>query len=571
MRQLALPVVSIFFACLFTFSTAYGLTDEITSSQAKLNQHYQERAQKQLDQLIPKGKYTVSVNVSLRTQSPEDSASSIRLPLGLNPVPKAELDPELSPGEAFQSSIEKISLTLAISSEITPPIRSFINQSLKSALDLDPDRGDEILFQDLPSELTQLWSMSPTGSAPGFPIESKTLWIASVALFLFLAGTLLIALFLRRISSSLANEARQISSSLKELAVETPNRMSSGPSAGFSGMDSVFSKPGENEALSRKEESLVAAQAAEQENFWNSLEAEALRMFCLDCLAGQQTRKFPTALLNFILPPAKCDELEKLMEYEKSNFPLLEDEVIHPKDVLETFRAGQAEYRRNGRSPTSRIAIRVPMERLKSIVDEEGALVAVLLINALTPIRRSTLTKGLSLDLKMRLSQASRKKVSMVEHKKAEMDLIQVLEKWATTSREEPDSITLSHLSGLLMEATSFEDDEALYHFQKSNPNTPYEGPLLACDVLTSEDFESIEVQVLALATFGYSKESIARISSSLNGKRKDWYASFIEKMTAEKPGFMSPAVKQARQQVAKIIENRRGAGVPGATEKIPA
>jgi hypothetical protein len=347
--------------------------------------------------------------------------------------------------------------------------------------------------------------------------------------------------------------------------------MSSGASAGFSGMDSPFSRPSEAEAVSSKEESLVAAQAAEQENFWNGLDVEALRMFCLDCLAGQQTRKFPTALLNFILPPLKCDELEKLVEYEKSNFPSLEGEVIHPKDVLEAYRAGQSEYRRNGRSPTSRIAIRVPMERLTSFVNEEGALVAVLLINSLTPIRRSNLTKGLSLELKMRLSQASRKKVSMVEHKKAEMDLIQVLEKWATVNREEPDSITLSHLSGLLMEATSFEDDEALYHFQKSNPSTPYEGPLLACDVLTTDDFESIEVQLLALATFGYSKDTIARISSSLNGKRKDWYASFIEKMNAEKPGFMSPPVKHARQQVIKLIENKRGAGVPGATEKIPA
>jgi hypothetical protein len=526
-----------------------------------LNSYLSELAARQLEMLLPRGQFSLQVKVTPKKAVTE----SIRLPLGTTMISGDELSTiETSGSESMGlllSRIEKMEVSVGVAKTVPESIRQVIKTSLSGSLALQEGRGDVVTFSELPEALATVWAPPPVSkeSMPE-PKERTSLNDIEIALAGIAGGFLLLAAFIiffafRQTASRLSSEARIMAAVLKE-ALESS-------SAG----GNSFQMPATRAATPQTPTTNGSVASDDSAgSIWDKVDNDSVIAFCIDCLDHPQYRSMPGLLIDSILDSDRSEEVRAKLSplgYEAQNIA----GVQYPaREVTSLFQAHQPEYRRITRSPMSKQLLQISFDELVEFAKSSESVQSALLINSLTPLRRALILKVLPVELKLQLASVASQPMSMVEHKTHELALTSQLEKLGRTDRSKESQVhSMSFLSQIILRAETFEDDE-LFHksVSKASGTTPYFSVLQALESFEAQDWETENLQELALAFCGYSQDVKAELVSKFSGKRQDWFKNFLGKFENSRPHYASPPVFQVHERIKDKLRAIRASEVTG-------
>ena len=301
-------ILSLTMALLFASVTAHA-GEQQSSIEIFLNNYFQQLAVKQVEMILPPGKFALSATVTLDERKLKSDSfrpavgAGIRLPLGHSMITAAELKSvnmnSSETADRLLSYVTKIDLKLSLNSATPSPVRSMITSSINSALALKKGRGDTITFVDLPEGFGSAW-ISPADKTASEQLklqstlqtslqsilqstqQSSLKWAlilgGSIAL-IFLLGIGILFQASRQLTGTLTTEARNISAALKE-ALE-------GQSGGAPAWRAT-NAAGES----------TKAEVSVSSDFWEKVDDETLRAFAIDCQEHPRYSSVPSVLIN---------------------------------------------------------------------------------------------------------------------------------------------------------------------------------------------------------------------------------------------------------------------------------
>ncbi|MBI2605368.1 MAG: hypothetical protein HYW49_04735 [Deltaproteobacteria bacterium] len=517
-----------------------------SSVEILLNNYIREQATKQADLLLPRGRYTLQVNVTPdaeRIKAESDSGPAIKLPMGSTYLTGSDLKPSMTGDsvEKLLTYIKKIDLKISVMPNVAPSVRDMVKSSLTSALSLDAARGDVVTVDDLPQGFAMAWSPSTDFSLDSSAYFKPVLMLGGMIGIMLIFAAMVLFLAFRQIGTRISSEARNISTTLKDALENQAGPVPSLALPAARGPEAAYG--GGGEGAGRASETITGPA------FWEKVDLDAVVAFCHDCFEHPHYGAAANALINSILPPDKSAELEKKLPAKTLERYMGTKVDIKPAEITGIFQTNQAEYRRSVRSPIGRTVLTISVPRLLPFTNSLEKMEAAVLVNSLTPLRRGLLLKVLPTSFKMELAKASSKQVSAVEQKAYELSLTEKLTKLAKTEEKEADTYSMDYLSQIIMRAESFEEDEQYYDHAKTSGEA-YATALAALDVFTSDDWDAMNLQDLAAAYCGYSPKTKDALVSKFTGKRMDWLKNFLGKLGANPPPYDSPAVQAVHEAI---------------------
>ncbi len=417
-----------------------------------------------------------------------------------------------------------------------------VSGALQSVLSMESGRGDKVTFSELPESFTSTWaSVNDIGAMASAYIKPAAMLGGIIGLMLLLATGVMFLAF-REMSARLSIEARSLSSTLKD-AIETGSVNGAG-----SGM------PAQQNSITPSREPAVHGDPLQNQastDFWEKADLDVIVAFCFDCLDHPKYSSIPVALINTVLGPARAAELEKRLPPMSMEAFLGASQNLKTSEITAVFQAHQAEYRRATRSPMARQVLSVPVAKLQELSAELQNMEIALLINSLTPLRRTVLLKLLTTAVKIELAATARKSISAVEHKTFETSLTEKLARFAGVETKVEDSHSLDYLTSVILKAENFADDEAMFEQGQS----AYTGVLRAFEVFESKDWEELNLQDVAAAFSGYSQKYKDQLLAKYTGKKVEWLKNFISKFESAQVEFNSPNVVSLHESLNTKIE----------------
>ena len=517
-----------------------------STAELALNNYYRDQASKQIEQILPKGKFSVQVELKVSTAKikSELEPQSVKLPLGGSFVSSSELvasgviDQKI---EQLTKYVESANIIVSLAPGTATQTQELITSMIQSMMGLDFKRGDKITFVDLPQSVITAWTPEPS-----IEIYKKPVMILSgfFALILLLTG-IVITFGLKNISTHITKESRMLGNSLKE-AIDGSGGMKQSPMPSVGPLSAPI-----QQNKSEKFEPMTS-------QFWDKIDTATLTAFCYDCISQPAYYSIPSMMVGTILDQEKAIEVENNLPADVvRNFS--EKSSFTTADVMHLFQKHQSEYRRAARSPMSQQVLKVAVSRLIVFTSELKNMEIALLINSLTPLKRSSLLKMLSTEVKMGLAQTSKENLSIVEHKKFEVSLIEKIMKITKTDNKSEEYHSLNYLTSIILKTETYAEDEALY--EKMNHQGEYQGVLLAFDHFKTADWEEFNPQDLAIAFAGYSEKYKSSVMANFSGKKLDWVKNFFSKYEKAQPDFHSDQVETIHGMIQAKIKTIQTVG----------
>ena len=548
--------------------------EQQSSIEIFLNNYFQQLAVKQVEMILPPGKFALSATVTLNERKLKSDSSGpavgagIRLPLGHSMITAAELKSvnmnSSETADRLLSYVTRIDVKLSLNSATPSPVRAMITSAIDSALALKKGRGDSITFVDLPEGFGTAW-ISPADKTASeqlafqtklqstlqtslqsilqTTLQSSLKWAlifgGSLAL-VFLLGIGILFQASRQLTGSLSTEARNISAALKESA-----------EAQSGGAPAWRQSPTAGES--------VKSEATLPNEFWDKVDDETLRAFAVDCQEHPRYSSVPSVLVNTLLGPDKAAELEKRFSEETLQASKHAGQNLSASEVTALFQSNQAEYRRSTRSPVSRQLRPISVTKLLPFVESLEKVEAALLVNSLTPLRRGALLKMVSAQFKIAMAAATAEQRTAVQHKAFEYSLTDKVSKLAGPEEQETGNHSLDYLSQMILKSSSFEEDEALYFHSLAlmSGQGQYHGVLRVLTLFGSEDWASANLQDAAVAFSGYSTRIKSALLEKISGKRQEWMRAFLTKAESGNLDFTSPEVVAAQEAIGNKIREK--------------
>jgi hypothetical protein len=516
----------------------------LSSGEVSLNNYYRDQASKQIEQILPKGKFSVQVNLKVNTSKmkADNEFQPVKLPLGGTFVSGHELKASGAIDQSIDSMIkyvEKVNIIVSIAPGISAQAQDLITNTLQSMVELDTKRGDQISFMDLPESVITAWSPEPSIEIYKKPV----IILSSFFGLMLLLASIVITYGLRHVGSQISKEARYLTGTIKEAIDQSGGGMTK------SAMP-INSNPVNAPVINQNTNTGYESPTSQ---FWDKVEADTITAFCYDCISQPIYAAVPGLMVGSFLDAAKAAEVE-------NNLPLNVLQNYNSKttlksaEVIQIFQKYQSEYRRAVRSPMSQQVLRVDVSTLIDFSSELKNVEVALLINSLTPMKRSSLLKVLSTDVKMDLAKASQENISIVEHKKFEISLIEKIMKLTQSDNKKEEFHSLNYLTSIILRTESFAEDEALY--EKMGNKGDYRGVLLAFDYFQKSDWEEINPQDLAIAFAGYSDKFKSSVIEQFSGKKLEWVKNFFSKYEKAQPDFHSNQVEALHEFIMTKIKN---------------
>ena len=517
-----------------------------TAAEVALNNYYRDQASKQIEQILPKGKFGVQVALKINTSKIKSDfeIEPVKLPLGDSFVTGNEIKASGVVDQSLErliSYVEKVDVTVSVAPGLPNQVQELITNSLKQMLLIDTRRGDSIIFKELPQAILTAWNPEPSIEIYKKPAMILSGYFGVILLFVALA----VMLGFRQMGIRVTREAGALIGTIRE-GIENSLAMSGGmPSQASAGAQSASAVK-------------MDSGGAFGTDFWEKVETETVVAFCFDCISNPTYVSVPSIMVSGILDPEKSSEVETRLPYEfvvgftgKSN--------LKTSDVTAMFQKHQSEYRRAIRSTTSKQLIETDLDKIVEFSQTLGNYELTLLLNAMTPYKRTALLKTLSTDVKLELAKASQEKVSAAEQKKYEISLLEKVEKLTEgQKKQKSDTNSLNYLTSIILNVESFAEDEAF--FEKMGSQGGYNGVLLAFEKFDTQTWEEFNIQDLVISFCGYSEKYRNELVGKFSGKKQEWVKNFLSKYQQSQPDFHSPQVEAVHEMIRNRINSIQGA-----------
>jgi hypothetical protein len=517
-----------------------------TSAEVALNNYYRDQASKQIEQILPKGKFGVQVSLKINASKIKSDfeIEPVKLPLGDSFVTGNEIKASGLVDQSLErliSYVEKVDVTVSVAPGLPNQVQELITNSLKQMLLIDTRRGDSITFKELPQAILTAWNPEPSIEIYKKPAMILSGYFGVILLFVALA----VMLGFRQMGIRVTREASALIGTIRE-GIENSMAMSGG-------MPSQASMGAQAAAPVKMESSGPMGS-----DFWDKVESETVVAFCFDCISQPTYMAVPSIMVSGILDPEKSAEVETRLPYEyvvgfngKTN--------LKSSDVTAMFQKHQTEYRRAIRSAASKQLIETELEKVIEFSHSLEQFELALLLNALTPFKRTGLLKTLSTDSKLQLAKASQEKLSVAEQKKFEISLLEKIEKLTEgQKKQKAESNSLNYLTSIILSVESFAEDESLY--EKMGSEGGYTGVLLAFEHFNEQTWDEFNLQDLVMAFCGYSEKYKNSLISKFSGKKQEWVKNFLVKFQQNQPDFHSPQVEAVHEMIKNRINTIQGA-----------
>ncbi len=510
-----------------------------SSAEVALNNYYRDQASKQIEQILPKGKFGVQVNLKINTSKIKSDMDiePIKLPLGDSFVTGSELKASGLVDQSLErliTYVDKVDVTVSIAPGISGQVQELITNSLKQMLLIDTKRGDSITYKDLPEAIINAWNPEPSIEIYKKPAMILSGYFGMILLFVALA----VIFGFRAIGQRITREAGSLTGALKEVLETSP----------------AFGGGMQNQPAMNQQASPVKMESSEPagSQFWDKVDVDSITAFCFDCISQPIYVAIPSIMVGNILDPIKSSEVEKLLPEEfvvgfngKTN--------LKNSDITQIFQKYQSEYRRANRSPMSKQILDLEIDRVVEFSKNLHKVELALLINAMTPMKRAMLLKSLTTEDKIELSKASQENLSAVEHKKHEVSLLEKIVELNGTRTKKEATHSLNYLASIILNVETFQEDESMY--EKMASTGEYNGVLLAFDYFSNEQWEAFNLQDLAISFCGYSEKFKTELVGKFSGKKQDWMRNFLVKYEQNQPDFRSNQVESVHELIKSKVK----------------
>ena len=523
-----------------------SVSGTLNTAEMTLYNYYRDQTTKQIEQILPKGKFGVQVSLKVNSTKFKNDfeMDPIKLPLGGSYVTENELKSSGIVDQSFErliTYVDQVNVIVSIAPGISRQVQELITSSLKSMMLINSKRGDTISFNDLPESIVTAWTPEPNIEIYKKPAMILSGYFGVILMFIVLA----MFFGFRQVGKSLTNEARFISNSIKD-AMES--------STGMGGMQQA---PGAmNSPSASKSESFESSGG----DFWEKVDVETIAAFCFDAVSQPLYSGVPSLMVGSILDNQKASQLESLIPVKYVNF--VGKMNVKSGEVQQIFQKYQSEYRRAARTPMSKMAFQIEMEKVLELGRELSSFEKAMFINSLTPMKRSNLLKTYSTDEKLQLAKISQENVSPIEHKRTEVSLMEKLSKYTVKEEVGTNVQSLNYLTSIILKVESFEEDELMY--EKMQGSADYQGVLLAFDCFNQENWEEFNLQDLAIAYCGYSERFKEALIGKFSGKKQEWVKNFLNKYGQTNLEFTAPQVEAVHELIVSKIKNIRSAAMVG-------
>jgi hypothetical protein len=521
----------------------------LSTAEVSLNNYYRDQSSRQIEQILPKGKFSIQVNIKVNTNKLKSDLEihPVKLPFGDSYVSGNEIKASGAIDQSIENLlkyVEKVNVIVSIAPGISAQAQELITNTLQSMVELDLKRGDSISFMDLPESVISAWSPEPNIE----PFKKPAIFLSLFFGMILLLAATVVNFGLKKVGVQISQEARVLTGAIKEAIDNSGGGMMKGPASMMPSQTNTPSAVVKNDTYEP-----VSSQ------FWEKVDADTITAFCYDCISQPIYNAIPSMMVGTFLDPAKASEVEANlpMDYLR-NFN--EKITLKASEVIQVFQKYQSEYRRAVRSPMSQQVLRIDVAKLIDFSSTLQNVEIALLINSLTPLKRSSLLKMISTESKLELAKASQENLSIVEHKKFEISLIEKIMKITQSENKKEEFHSLNYLTSIILKVENYAEDEALY--QKMNGQGEYNGVLLAFDYFKNNDWEEINPQDLALAFSGYSETFKNQVIEKFTGKKQEWVRNFFSKYERSQPDFHSDQVESIHDVIkAKIKAIQTAAG----------
>ncbi len=565
-------IISVFALMTLSLSASAQKSDLPSAEELYLSAMLKGSAEREVELFIPKGKFSVDLNLKIdrnRLKSVNEE-SEFTLPLSQTTLTTHEMQmlqgAQLTerPLQLYLDSIQKIDVQVRVAPDMPASIRSFIDNAVSKALRLQTSRGDTFKFVEYSPEVTEYWkSLSP--------INEWIDWLKSSTVFPFVVGGVAVAILLLcgmfGILFTIRNLSKDLTVGLEAQAKRLVEVLEGGMglSGVMGGQQPALNAP--SASSSGQSQMPAARQGAVldmiDENTWIWIIRDGLEAY------PQGIESW----MNHTIPITKVNRVEELYE-NTFGFPLRT--VLAMKHLQVGLSIGEnewaqevsvrmPEYMRASRSALTQQVAKLSHDTVMTMFMKLDDIEKILLISGLTPAWRLLLTSDLPQDVRMDLAAASRKQRTTVEQKQAELSLATKVEaevKKLDLVRTSTPSSQFQFLEKGLLEATSFKEEEERMESEGWVKMYPNMSVLECVDGFQEQDWEALSLNTVAHAFYGYSEEWREKVLRNYSAKKRLWTESMMQK--AEKDGlqYRSDASKQARSMVLEVLKKRRE--VPG-------
>ncbi|MBS1957856.1 MAG: hypothetical protein JST80_00145 [Bdellovibrionales bacterium] len=526
-----------------------------------VNSYLNEQAARRMEQIVPKGEYTIHVNAILRKA---DSEEHITLPFASTPITMSDVVGKAG-GLNIESLLGRIhhyEIDLSLTKNVPNSVKAMMQSALYQQFALKPARGDRLNIIDLPAEFELPWiyanqeaktrdkekdkAASSETEVTMPSMQSIIMVVGAVAFAIILLGIIISFVFSRHSS--------RISESLREAADQV---QSIGPTN--SPMGASAQTAAQAEKMETASSSAFSSQTSQE--FWESVPPAAIAAFCVDTGESKIYRAIPGQLLSVELPNTLADQVKTLLPQVFSELHFDETQALVDTGTLRSvFKKYQSDYKKLAQNELGAALLRIGVKQVMKKVAEKKESDTLLIMTQLTPVRKNDVIRQLPTAMKVKIAKLTLSVRQSPDWSTQEKAMVEEFK----TIRPKFDldaAGAIEMISKSLLQASSFEEDELLYQEAQNNPNFPYVSALEALDALESIEWESMNLQEVAFAFFGYSENVVESVKAKFAGKKLEWLQSFLKKAVQQSYLFDQAEIQNAQHNVKERVKAKRNVG----------
>lgn len=553
-----------FILTLFTLSiflsSAYAKDENI---KIIVNKYLHDLASSQIEESIPKGQYSLTINVDLSHAKLEDlSGDTFKLPMGNSSVTGREIGLTMDANMTrFLEAVKKIEVNLGLPQNVPTEVRTLLTKQLSTSLYIDSTRGDSLVISDLSSNMQYAWDKEQkVSSSVNFGVSSFMKKINSieatgmiVAIGLILAALTLFGgmqFFGRKMGQNAAQLVKAVENFSENsnkapalAAVPTQSATDNAKSSDF-GMQMFNGGRGGNG----------------QNEFFKNVDKDTLLMFVYDCMVSDQFVTVPLFLTSQVLDAEKARFVEANLPKNFYEDNLTKNILLNEMEVESLLKKNYINYKKCAKGHLAQVMMKMNQVELEKFFSSVKGRELIVAINNLLPMQRERYISSLSIDKKFEMAQLSQEKINENEVDMVEKKLVETANKILVENSLKIGTVNFKYLEDIFLTAGTFEEDEVF--FKKSQAlKAPYTSVL---SLLSQPEafWADMNLNTVAYAYFGYSETVKTAIVAKFAGKQQEWLKHFIKQAEAAKFGFKANEVvgshkvlKEKLPQPAKVAE----------------
>lgn len=550
-KKLSAGLALLFMLGMVQASLPLSLAKDFMQEQMLVSQHYQDIVSKEVQRVVPQGTFSVDTQVTLDESRLgaylSQKNQEIDLPLsgllGQKEAPvyvPAGVKSDLALPELL-NFVKTKKVRMGFTEVVNPEFRNWIKQRVIDQTHLNTQGGDVIETYDLPKEFSASWVQWLQMGKPKWQSGDWTaLWILLGGLTFLLVGAGIIVLFgVSTLSSRLSREVSKMSDTFSD---------------SFQGGTSASMMNEKTKESSIEQQKHAQHEALADSKLLEKLDLDVLQAFCRDAASHEDYRFVPYSLIYHFLPNEKSEALEKSFSENEIPFPTAGEPVPTQAQVSQLLAANFHEYKNKAKNPFVKEVNQFSVAVLTSVAKTLQVPYSVILMDALLPQKKKVVSADIPVQTRLDWVKAAQSPAwkdqnwNPLKQQALQTEVLDQLKSFQGHQAVEPShGFETMEMSVELLEVTSFEEDEQLYQSTRETPEL-YQGVLSMIQQWGPEVWKTVDARELAMMTFGYSQSIKDLVISKLEGKKVEWYKSFVQNHTQAHYSYQQNSVKSVRE-----------------------